>query len=552
MRTSCLALLMTAVSLCLQSFPGHAENAQLIRQEPLRANASFGASVIMDVARRSEVRVLERESRQGWVRVEAAGGRTGWLPANSLDRSAPPSSPAGVAIARDDAGPTPGDRMPRALPRASQHALILTIGRTASAPPVALTGSTADSRLGAEIARLSGVPDTNIRYRADAALDREGLLQSFAELDARMGNGDRAIVYLAAAGIRRQQHGRCTEAILTHEGDAFPLDELLHHLRLLAAKADKVFLILDVGRGDNPAGPTAVTSRFARPLSDPGCVTSQAGLESGHLPANVLVLTASRPNENAGDTPAGGLFSQALQACLSGRPHPASPSGLPTGAALIACSRQIIATGSGTQHPSLAGNGDLALAIQTIDPRPHDAHQVLRALHGQRDQRWRVELSRLSTTPGMIRLRVASSEPGYVYVLSAERTGFQLHYPPSSGQQIPIPRTADIEVPLDMESKGDWLVLVSDAVRQPRRAGFIADGPGSRLPADANGVRDLILEFLSGDGSRGCLFSETRNLGPSQARACSSRFGAALLGEPDGDARQASSTSKSRSTPTAK
>lgn len=540
---------MAAVSLCLQSFPGLAENAQLIRQEPLRTNASFNAQTIMGVARRTEVRILE--SQQGWTRVEAAGGRTGWLPEASLDRHAIPSQ-GGIFSVQGAAAPAPERPVPRALPRASRHALVLTIGSIAATPSVILAGSSADARLGAEIARLSGIPDSNIRYRADGELDREGLHQAFAELDARMGNGDQAIVYLSAAGVHRQQHGRCTEAILTHEHDAFPLDELQRHLQLLAGKADKVFLILDTGRGDSPADPPAVASRFARQFSDPGCATAQPGLESGRLPANVLVLAASRPNENAGDTAAGGLFSQALLACLSGGPLPGNPSGLPTGEALIACSRQLIAAGPAIQHPGLAGNGELALAPQTFDQNPRDASQVLHALHAQRDQRRRVELTHLSAAPGLARLRVNSSEPGYVYILSAGKREFQLLYPPSGSQQLPISRTTDLEIPVDSERNGEWLVLVSDAVHQPRRAGFIADGPGARLPVDANGARDLLLEFLSGDGSRNCLFSETRNLGPSQARACSSRFAATLLDSRHDDARQASSTGKSRSTPTAK
>lgn len=518
---------MAAAALALHSLAGHAENAQLTRSEPLRTQPSVAANTIMDVARRTEVQVLE--TRHGWTRVEATGGRTGWLRDASLDRNTAtlPVTGSGQRLS----SPTSGSSLPRRLPRASQHGLILTIGSVAGSPPAMLEGGPEDGRLGAEIARLSGVPDANLHYRTDAGLNREGLRQAFAELDARMGNGDQALIYLSAFGIRRQDHGRCAEAILTHDREAFPFDELLRHLQVLAGKADKVFLILDVGRGDSASGTPAVSSRFARALSDPGCKGAQPGAEFGRLPANVLVLAASRPNENAGGTPAGGLFSQALHACLSGAPSsPASPSGLPTGEALIACSRQLIAAGPGSQHPSLAGNGELVPTLHIADQAARDARQVLRVIHAQRDQRRRIELTRLSGPPGTTRLRISSSEPGYVYILTAGRSDFRLLYPSLTGQQMPIQRTADIEIPLTPEKEGEWLIVVSDAIRSPGRAGFTADGPSVILHADSAGAGEITQEFLSGDGSRNCLFSETRNLGPSQALACSSRFGSSVLG----------------------
>ncbi|MBS0353404.1 MAG: hypothetical protein JSR83_05810 [Proteobacteria bacterium] len=521
-----LASLLAAAVLVLHPLAGHAESAQLIRAEPLRAQPSVGAHGFMDVARRTEVQVLETQN--GWARVEAAGGRTGWLRDSSLDRDRATGTVAGSGQIFN--GPGSGSNILRPLPRASQHALILTIGQASGTPSTVLAGSQADARLGAEIARLSGVPDANIRYRADSELDQDGLHQAFAELDAHMGNGDRAFIYLSAFGVHRQVSGRCGEAILAHDRSAFSFEDLIHHLQLLASKADKVFLVLDAGRGDGPTGVSTIAPRFARALSDPGCKATQPSVEFSRLPANVLILTASRPNENAGDTPAGGVFSQALHACLSGQSAPDSPSGLPTGEALISCSRQRLAAGPGTQHPGLAGNGDLALALQATDRTNRDARQVLRVIHAQRDQRRRVDVTQLSATAGSTRLRVSSSEAGYLYVLSADRNDFRLLYPAGSSQQMPIQRSTDIEIPLAAEKVGEWLVIVSDAIRKPGRAGFVSDGPSAWLRADAAGIDEVTQEFLSGDSSRTCLFSETRNLGPTQALACSSRFGAALLG----------------------
>lgn len=517
---------MAAAALLLHSLPGHTESAQLIRSEPLRAQPSVVARSIMEVARRTEVQVFE--TQHGWTRVEGAGGRTGWLPETSLDRNTTVGPVTGGNPVLSSPGT--GGSTSRQLPRASQHALILTIGQVAGASPAMLEGSLADARLGAEIARLSGVPDTNIRYRSDAELDREGLHQAFAELDARMGNGDRALVYLSAFGIHRQANGRCHEAVLTHDRDAFSLDEILRHLQLLAGKTDKLFLVLDAGRGDGPIGTSVVSPRFARASSAPGCHVAQASIEFGRLPPNVLILTASRLNENAGGTPAGGLFSQALHACLSGQPTPDSASGLLTGEALITCSQQFITAGPGTQHPSLAGNANLAPALQTSNRPVRDARQVLRGIHDQRDQRRRVEVSRVSTVPGSTSLHVSSREAGFLYVLSANRNDFRLLYPSGNNQLSPIQRSIDIDLPLPEEKDGEWLIIVSDAARQPGRAGFIPDGPSALLRADAAGVREITREFLLGHGSRTCLFSETRNLGPSQALACSARFGAAMFG----------------------
>ena len=72
------------------------------------------------------------------------------------------------------------------------------------------------------------------------------------------------------------------------------------------------------------------------------------------------------------------------------------------------------------------------------------------------------------------------------------------------------------------------------APRNFLRAGFGGNGTYAIAPADGRTLRDLPLEVIDGDNSPACTRSETRNMGPEQARRCSTAFGSALVDLPAG------------------
>ena len=197
----------------------------------LHSQAHFMSPRIATVHRLSTVEVLEQ--RRDWVRIEIDGNRSGWIPEHKLSiATAPPASSAATGAAATGPGAIPGaSRMiPRSSPRASNHALILTLGDAAAA----------DAESATAIARLMGVPDANIRQPTAAQLDADGLRQALAGLDARLGNDDRAFIYLAGDGTRPRRDAPCGDAILSADREAFGLTEFAGYVRSLARKVDKL------------------------------------------------------------------------------------------------------------------------------------------------------------------------------------------------------------------------------------------------------------------------------------------------------------------------
>jgi hypothetical protein len=92
--------------------------------------------------------------------------------------------------------------LPRSPTRASHHALILSL-----TPPAPAGQGTADAANAGRIASLMGVPDANIRHLSGDALTLDGLRQALVDLDARIGEQDRAFIHIAADGARPRSAG---------------------------------------------------------------------------------------------------------------------------------------------------------------------------------------------------------------------------------------------------------------------------------------------------------------------------------------------------------
>ena len=122
--------LALAVALLAASPVTRAQTATVTHASALREHPDNSARSIMEVHRRASVRILE--TRRDWIKVEADGLRSGWLPERDLDIGAgeafvalqtPPAPPAAIELPRVQ---------PRSQPRASHHALLLPVGGSAS------------------------------------------------------------------------------------------------------------------------------------------------------------------------------------------------------------------------------------------------------------------------------------------------------------------------------------------------------------------------------------------------------------------------------------
>lgn len=492
----------------------------------LHSQAHFMSPRIATVHRLSTVEVLEQ--RRDWVRIEIDGNRSGWIPEHKLSiATAPPAGSAATGAATGAAATGPGaipgaSRMiPRSSPRASNHALILTLGDAAAA----------DAESATAIARLMGVPDANIRQPAAAQLDADGLRQALAGLDARLGNDDRAFIYLAGDGTRPRRDAPCGDAILSADREAFGLTEFAGYVRSLARKVDKLVVIVDAGRGNGTA--RGFSGRYT-----PDTVAC-SGDALPTAARNVLTLTASHSGQNAFADDKGGIATQALRTCLDDQPA----SGLVTGDDWRHCAQTRIdarLAGSGARQTlTLGGNPALIPAPTLAGSGPTDPRKLLQTIHEQRSERRSVSLAGLRTGyRADDTLRITVSGPAtraphhaYLYLLAAGDSGFTLLHPGPSAPAERFDGNRTVNVPLRELAGGGrqrLLAIVADSPRNFLRAGFSGAGNVATAPADARTLRDLPLEILGGDTSLVCQRSETRNLGPTQARQCSTAFGAAI------------------------
>lgn len=512
------ARFLAALFLLGSALAAAAGTATLTRAEKLREQPALNASSLMELHRRATVRVLE--TRREWVKVEADGHRSGWVPAHSLSfDEADQAAPAGAGGPQRAPDPLP---LPRAAARASNHALILTLG--SPSPGGGQQGGEA-----AAIARLMGVPDGNIRQPASAGLDLDGVRRALAELDARMGERDRAFIYLSGERSGLREAGRCSSGFLLPAGqELLGSQELATHARQLAARAEQLLIVVDAGSATRAGACANPEDSLALRLN-----------EARQPPArnNLLYLAAASPRD--GSAP----LAEALQRCLEARAPISAAAGMPSGRELRECAQAVIALragSAGAARVTLAGNGALIPAPLLVSDEA-TPQALFTGLHAQRDEGRPVQVDGLRERYRLaepIRLSVTSRQPGYLYILAARDDGFTLLYPgPSDGPvriddrlslALPAREPAPEPFPAGGPGRTNLLFLVTDAPRNFFRAGLAGAGAVAWAPAGRRTLRDLALEILEGDNSPLCTRSETRNLGAAQRLKCATGFGSAL------------------------
>lgn len=213
----------SALLLCLVAFNAYAfDTATLVVEDKLRDRPSPSAFTVARLHRLSTVRIVDEQ--HDWYQVEADGGRSGWLPRQSLQLDAPAPRPP---VTNGPAVSPAANLVPRSVPRAANHALLL--------------GSVPSAAHG--LARQLGVPDGNQRPSlAPSPVEAEPTRQAFAALEGRLGADDRVFVYLGT------ERGDCTAPLAATEVSTY--------LRELARKADKVVAVLE--SAGTPCAPSAL------------------------------------------------------------------------------------------------------------------------------------------------------------------------------------------------------------------------------------------------------------------------------------------------------
>ena len=357
-------------TLCVGSLlpsSAYASQAATLRKDtPVYEKNFLDAKVLANLKAGDKVTIEELKS--SWARI-TSGKTKGWVRALSLQaggqQTATLSSLSQLQSGRSGAGNQMSTTGIRSLPKASRHALIITISDY-SAPGISdLKGVKFDSESAKRMALAMSIPEANIRYLKDSEATRQGMIDAFEDLSNRVRPGDRAFVYYSGHGTRWVDSAfdpnSCTEGLLSHEGEILSNREISQKLNPIGQAADKLMVFYDAchsgGIISEPTrtrsvkiAQTTLTPKFAGSVSPELCaqptnmktrsLSGELG-RGGVKKDNVVFVAASRPSEVSFDDPqSGGLATQAFRDCLLGDASDVDQSGAVSVAEITLCAQK--------------------------------------------------------------------------------------------------------------------------------------------------------------------------------------------------------------------
>ena len=333
-RLSALTLALAGLLLTLGAAPATAaiENVGTNRAIELRADKLPSAAVLGNLAAGSKLTVLSLEG--GWALVES-GRQQGWVRAGALQMPAGTSSAAGMASGRAaQGGPAVALTIRSLGAPGARHALLVSVGRHADPEVPPLPGIAADRDSALQIAQALQVPARSTRLLADEQATTEAVRKGFFELGARVREGDRVFIHLAAQGSQQAEPGGvCAAGLLLHEGGRggfLANAELAQLLQPLLRRTDKVFVLIDAGGVPAGAAPSGWTNandegtlrsryRAAGPACAPGARAASLTEELARgaaLTGETLILAPQAGSPALEDDAKGGLLTQFTRDCL--------------------------------------------------------------------------------------------------------------------------------------------------------------------------------------------------------------------------------------------
>lgn len=375
-----------------------AEQAQMLRQEQLRAEPYADARTLAEIGKDARVEVLGKQG--GWTLI-GTGGRQGWVRSLSLRGASPATVQVsqGSVLALESGRSGHGDLIAttgiRGISRPASpqiHALIMTIGAYREGIPQ-LTGVKYDAETARQIARRMGVQEGNMRILRDDELTLEGMGSAFDQLENQVQQDDQVFIYYSGHGGRQlvkeeNREDRCAESLISVDGYGFVDNELEARLKRLSAKAQKLIVLLDACHSGG-ATTRALVANAPSAEFTPKYWQGKGGMDACAKPVNVVTrgilagtrsvgsgannytyIAAARDNEISLDQPGkGGVASQAWLECMSGAAQDLDGSGGLSAEEIRACAQEKIdrklsgAVGVLPHHVSITGNSRTVLGF---------------------------------------------------------------------------------------------------------------------------------------------------------------------------------------------
>src|SRR5688572_28730216 len=402
-------------------------------------------------------------------------------------------------------------------------------------PP--LHGVAHDGESARSIARRMGVKDANMRHYKDGELTLAGMQRAFDGLQERVADGDQVFIYCSGHGGRqlvRLPGERCAESLITVEGMGFIDVELESRLKRLAAKAQKLVVLLDAchsgGATQRSIGgkkPEFAAKFFARSGPDEcerpiNVLTRSLGASSrsaGSGAGNYVYIAAARDNEVSLDMPAkGGVATQAWRDCINGAARDRDGSGGLSAAEIQACAQDNVNAqlkgikGFLPHHVTVTGNPNAVLSFPERNvPVKTSAYNALLDIYNSRDDRRSVSLSSAKSAFRIgkddVDFSLTSSHAGYAYLLMVGSDGksFDMLFPNQldsanaveAGQTLRLPRPNWQIKAGGPAGRNHLLAIVADSPREFAKIGMQPAGPFSMIAASADASRNLQVHAAS-------------------------------------------------------
>lgn len=364
---ACLSFLALSALGTLFTNAAEANQTTNLRKDTSVYEKNFlDAKIVGDLKAGDTVTIEELKS--SWARI-TAGKTKGWVRALSLQAGGQPNTVLSSLSRLESGRSGQGNQMSttgiRSLPKASRHALIITISDY-TAPGISdLKGVRFDADSAKKMALAMSIPEPNIRFLKDSEATRQGMIEAFQDLANRVRPGDRVFVYYSGHGTRWVDSAfdpnSCTEGLLSHEGKILSNREISQTLKPIGQAADKLMVFYDACHsGGIIAEPTrtrsvklaqtTLTPKFAGTVSPELCsqptnmktrsLSGELGRD-GVQKDNVVFVAASRSSEVSFDDPqTGGLATQAFRDCLLGEATDLDQSGATSVAEITLCAQK--------------------------------------------------------------------------------------------------------------------------------------------------------------------------------------------------------------------
>lgn len=265
---------------------------------------------------------------------------------------------------------------------AENHALIMWIGDYDGSAND-LPGIDKDAAMAKAIAASMGVSSKNILEFSNSDLTLSGMKQALRALTDKIQSGDKVFIYYSGHGGQVElDNGKCSEGMVSFEGELYFDRELEADLNKVASKTSQIVMMNDscfsggaASTTKSIAGNKAKLYRSAKNRGKADGYTCGDAVNklarnlqsvSNKYGTQMVYLGAASERELADATPSGSAATVAWHSCLGAGKGDGNRDGLLNGEELKGCAQRILEQRNHNHNITLTGNAQLPISFVSL------------------------------------------------------------------------------------------------------------------------------------------------------------------------------------------